>query len=121
MFKDEQDRYEYPPDYIGRKRYVTVQGIRESVPIIYTFLHAGRNFLIGTAVPGEMAPMVMSDIAEYRSPIDGSIVASRSSHRTHMRQHGVIEMGNEYPKGSRTPVELSRASETLRRVIHQGA
>lgn len=118
MYKDGQDRYEYPPDYIGRKRYVTVQGIRESVPIIYTFFHAGRYFLFGTAVPGDTAPMVMSDMAEYRSPIDNSIVHSRSMHRDHMRQHGVIEMGNEYPKGSRPAVEMPRVAETLRRVMY---
>jgi hypothetical protein len=44
------------------------------------------------------APMVMPDLQPYRSPLDGSIVSSRSSHRAHMREHGVIEVGNERPK-----------------------
>src|SRR6476659_8490700 len=42
---------------------------------------------------------VIQDIEPYKSPLDGSIVGSRSRHRDHMREHGVIEMGNEYPKG----------------------
>lgn len=41
------------------------------------------------------APMVMRDIGEYRSPIDGSMITSRSQHRDHKRAHGVEEVGNE--------------------------
>lgn len=116
MFKDGQGRYEYPPEHVGRKRYVTVAGIRESVPVIYTFYHAGRYHLFGTAAPGDTSAMVMSDISEYRSPIDGSTIHSRSTHRAHMRQHGVIEMGNEYPK-NRTPVEMARPGHDIRRAM----
>lgn len=39
--------------------------------------------------------MVMPDIAEYTSMVDGSRITSRSRHREHLRQHGVIEIGNE--------------------------
>lgn len=38
---------------------------------------------------------VIPDIEPYRSPIDGKIIGSRSRHREHMRQHGVIEAGTE--------------------------
>lgn len=41
------------------------------------------------------APMIMSDIQEYRSIIDGSVISSRSTHRDHLRQHGCEEVGNE--------------------------
>ena len=41
------------------------------------------------------APMVMPDIGEYTSMIDGSRITSRAQHRAHLRQHGVIEVGNE--------------------------
>lgn len=41
------------------------------------------------------APMVMRDIGEYKSIIDGSMITSRSQHREHMRTHDVIEVGNE--------------------------
>lgn len=51
---------------------------------------------------------VIQDIEPYRSPIDRSVISSRSSHRDHMREHGVVEMGNEYPKArevDRAPTE----------------
>lgn len=41
------------------------------------------------------APLVMPDIQPYRSQIDGSMITSRSQHRSHLRQHGCIEIGNE--------------------------
>ena len=39
--------------------------------------------------------MVQSDIAGYVSQIDGSYIDSRSKHRSHLKQHKVIEVGNE--------------------------
>lgn len=44
---------------------------------------------------GPVAPMVMGDIAPYRSMIDGREITSRSRHREHLREHGCIEVGNE--------------------------
>lgn len=41
------------------------------------------------------APLVMRDIGEYKSPLDGSVITSRSQHRDHMRAHDVVEVGNE--------------------------
>lgn len=56
-------------------------------------------------VDGELVPAaeyqpepmhyVMPDIQPYQSMIDGSMIGSRSTHRAHIRQHGVIEIGNE--------------------------
>jgi hypothetical protein len=47
----------------------------------------------------KMAPqqsaMVQSDISGYVSQIDGSYIDSRSKHRSHLKQHKVIEVGNE--------------------------
>lgn len=42
-----------------------------------------------------VAPMVAADIAPYQSMCDGSMITSRSQHRAHLKQHGVIEIGNE--------------------------
>jgi hypothetical protein len=42
-----------------------------------------------------VAPMVANDLAPYRSMCDGSMITSRSQHRAHLKQHGVIEIGNE--------------------------
>lgn len=39
--------------------------------------------------------MVMPDITDYKSMIDGSIITSRSKHRAHLRQHGCEEVGND--------------------------
>lgn len=43
------------------------------------------------------APYVMTDIQPYKSMIDGSMIQSRSQHRTHLKDHGMIELGNEQP------------------------
>lgn len=41
------------------------------------------------------APMVMTDIQPYRSMVTGEVISSRSQHRAHLKQHGVVEVGNE--------------------------
>ena len=47
----------------------------------------------------EMTPkesaMVLSDIEGYVSQVDGSWIKSRSHHRAHLKQHKMIEVGNE--------------------------
>lgn len=43
------------------------------------------------------APSVMSDIEGYISQVDGSWIDSRSKHRSHLKQHNMIEMGNDVP------------------------
>ncbi len=37
------------------------------------------------------APTVRSDIAEYRSPVDGKLITSRSQRRDDLRAHGCVE------------------------------
>lgn len=44
------------------------------------------------------APTIIKDIGEYRSPIDGQMITSRSAHRDHLKAHDVIELGNEVVK-----------------------
>ena len=41
------------------------------------------------------APMVMADIQPYQSMATGEIIGSRSTHRAHLKAHGLIEVGNE--------------------------
>jgi hypothetical protein len=43
------------------------------------------------------APMVQSDIQGYISQVDGSWIDSRSKHRNHLKQHRMIEIGNDVP------------------------
>lgn len=38
---------------------------------------------------------VMPDIQPYQSMADGTWITSRSQHRAHLKQHGLIEVGNE--------------------------
>lgn len=57
---------------------------------------------------------VIQDIEPYKSPIDGKMITSRSGHRDHCRQHGVIEMGNEYPKERETNnAPMNRAGQDI--------
>lgn len=43
------------------------------------------------------APMVMSDIDGYVSQVDGTWIKSRSHHRSHLKEHRMIELGNDVP------------------------
>jgi hypothetical protein len=48
--------------------------------------------------------LVANDIAPYRSMVTGEMITSRSQHRAHLKQHGVIEVGNEKIKASPTVI-----------------
>jgi hypothetical protein len=60
------------------------------------------------------APMVMSDIEGYVSQVDGTWIKSRSHHRAHLKEHRMIELGNDVPKSHRK-IELSRKSNEARK------
>lgn len=44
-------------------------------------------------------PMICSDIPEYRSPIDGRPITSRSQRREDLRRHDCYEMDPPKPRG----------------------
>lgn len=50
------------------------------------------------------APFVMSDIAPYKSVITGETIDGRSHHRAHLKEHGMVEVGNDKP--DMTPREI---------------
>ena len=54
------------------------------------------------------SPMVMPDIAPYKSMIDGSMITSRSTHREHLRQHNCFEVGNEKMENKLPPPKDTR-------------
>jgi hypothetical protein len=60
------------------------------------------------------APMVMSDIEGYVSQVDGTWIKSRSHHRNHLKQHRMIELGNDVPTQHKK-IELSRKSNEARK------
>jgi hypothetical protein len=60
------------------------------------------------------APMVMSDIEGYVSQVDGTWIKSRSHHRSHLKQHRMIELGNDVPM-KHPEIKLSRKSNEQRK------
>ena len=40
--------------------------------------------------------MVIPDIQPYQSMITGELITSRSKHREHLKEHGCVEVGNDY-------------------------
>lgn len=45
--------------------------------------------------PDVNAPMVLNDIQGYKSMQTGEWIGSRSSHREHLKQHRLVEIGTE--------------------------
>lgn len=94
------DLYEFPADHVGRKSYVSVQGHSRSIPKYKTYRGAdGRNHVLPDfggdwSGLGEGSAYILPDKQPYLSPLDGSYITSRSSHREHMNRHGVIEAGD---------------------------
>jgi len=60
------------------------------------------------------APMVMSDIEGYISQVDGTWIKSRSHHRSHLKQHRMIELGNDVPMQHK-PIDMSTKSKEARK------
>ena len=58
--------------------------------------------------------MVMSDIEGYISQVDGTWIKSRSHHRSHLKQHRMIELGNDVPMQHK-PAEISKKSQEARK------
>lgn len=65
-------------------------------------------------------PAVMSDIEGYISQVDGSWIDSRSKHRSHLKQHNMIELGNDVPMQQKE-VEMSSKTNRERKelIAHQ--
>lgn len=61
---------------------------------------------------------VIRDVETYISPIDRTIIRSRSEHRDHMKRHGVVELGTEK---LHAPVKAQRprAGHDIKRAIEQ--
>lgn len=45
--------------------------------------------------PVSEAPMVIGDIAPYRSQVTGEMITSRSQHREHLKAHDCVEIGDQ--------------------------
>lgn len=62
------------------------------------------------------APFVMPDIQPYQSMQTGEMITSRSHHRAHLRQHGLVEIGTEI-KAAMTQQRPKDDREGRRRAI----
>lgn len=64
---------------------------------------------------------VVPDIKGYQSMATGEWISSRSKHREHLRQHRLIEIGNERiehkPKGPDRAAIRKSVEEAVRRVL----
>ena len=60
------------------------------------------------------APMVQSDIDGYVSQVDGTWIKSKSMHRDHLKQHRMIELGNDVPMQHKK-IEVNKKSNEARK------
>lgn len=66
------------------------------------------------------APYVIGDLAPYRSMVTGEMIDGRAAHRAHLRQHGVIEVGNETQALTPRPITPPAGrKEILARVAYE--
>ena len=75
---------------------------------------AKKSWLEKQNQPKQLTHMVMGDISGYISQIDGSWISSRSHHRSHLKQHGMIELGNDVIK-NHPDVDVSAKSKEARK------
>lgn len=60
--------------------------------------------------------IIMPDIKPYKSMITGEEIGSRSKHRAHLKQHNMIEVGNEKIKPKPIP-DVPGLRDELKRVL----
>jgi hypothetical protein len=77
-------------------------------------LEAEEAWRLKEEMTAREAPMVMSDIEGYVSQVDGTWIKSRSHHREHLKQHKMIELGNDVPMQHKS-VQLSTKEQEARK------
>jgi hypothetical protein len=65
------------------------------------------------------APYVTTDIQPYKSMVTGEMIGGRAQHREHLKQHRLIELGNDAPKTSKPPEAPPGLREDIARVVYQ--
>lgn len=56
--------------------------------------------------PVPKGPYVRGDVQPYRSMQTGEMIEGRAQHRQHLREHGLIEVGNEPVENLMKPREI---------------
>ena len=64
--------------------------------------------------PKQLTHMIQSDIGGYISQVDGTWIKSRSHHRSHLKQHVMIELGNDVIQKHKE-VDMSAKSKEARK------
>jgi hypothetical protein len=63
---------------------------------------------------------VLPDIAPYKSMVDGSEIKGRRQHREHLKQHGLIEVGNETKHMKQRPLTTPPGlKQTVGRLVYE--
>lgn len=75
-----------------RERLIWHEGKFIPVAQYHALDRARRSQKHSDALP---TPMVMGDLTEHRNIATGEVVSSRSRHREILREHGLVELGNE--------------------------
>lgn len=50
------------------------------------------------------APFIQPDNVCYKSMVTGEMITSRTAHKNHLREHKLIEVGNETPRPRNTDI-----------------
>jgi len=56
----------------------------------------GEDYALKNSRRRSKSLQVMSDIEEFVSPVDKSVISSRSGLRNHERRHGIRQIGNDW-------------------------
>lgn len=59
------------------------------------------------------SPTIIGDIQPYNSIVTGELITSRARHREHLKQHDLVEVGDQKPASlKRYEEQLSEKAET---------
>jgi len=62
----------------------------------------GKDYVLKKSKRRSKSLQVMADIEEFVSPVDKSVIGSRSGLRNHERRHGIRQIGNDWSGSERT-------------------
>ena len=62
----------------------------------YIYDQCSQNLVLKNNVQKNKSFAVVSDVEPFTSPIDGTVLSSRSQIRDHERKHQVRQCGNDY-------------------------
>ena len=82
---------------------------------------AKKSWLEKQNQPKQLTHMIQSDIGGYISQVDGTWIKSRSHHRSHLKQHGMIELGNDVIQKNKEVDMSAKSKEARKRQIAEMA